>query len=1131
MLSTFSAAWRNLVKRLAADWLILSAVGITILLAGVLLASGPIYADAVTISALQRSLADAPVVDAYIEIRQDTPPHLYELSDQLLTESIEDIFGEIPTEILHQIDSESFQLVENADGTVDLASFRYLENIESHATLVEGTWPANGSAPHETAVLESTADQLELSVGDRLTLTNRLDESLVADVVVAGIYQVTDPRDPFWFEDELGLFGITQPAAFRTFGPFIVDRETMTQELSRNRFVSGWHIFPDHDQLTVPAVRSIRNGVAALGFNLNLQYTGRVGDNPEARAELFVKSGLADLLGETERSLSVTRSSVLALLAQLAVLAGYALVLAAGLLVEVRRTETILLRSRGASPNQILVISVLEGVLLTLPAALLAPWLAAKLLGALNDVGPLQSIGLNIDVAPNAEAYILAAIAAVGSIVALSWPAYRSAKSFPESSRKNRRQEGRSGAQRAGVDVALLALAVLAFWQLQSLGPQIGATVKGRFGVDPLLVIAPALGLLAGAVLALRMIPLLARMAERLASAGKSTVSALSAWQVARRPVRYARSALLLIMAISIGFFAASFSTTWLQSQEDQAAFQVGADITLTADQRTGRSIPDMYLPTGHETIAGVARSMPVVRRSGQLPLADGLGRFVFVDSSIAAEVINVREDLAPDFHSQMALMTSGRPELAGVDLPGEPTRLRMDFLVNQIVPDEEPNENQPAGDSDPPPVDEPQPPVERLEARLTAVVQDGSGLLHRVRFGSIPVDAGPVAMEAVLSFPLNDETLGSPRYPLSVVDIELLTPSPIETPIEADVHFGGIYIPDPKGGWQRVDTPGDDRTWTVGRSSASIPFQPSITRNQDQTPETISIFINTGASFGSVVPVYFSIRPDGTELPETLPILVTEDFLQSNALSIGDTTRLVGLPPPNDRVEVIGTIGGFPTVDPDSGEVIVIDLPTVQMMGYAIGAPIETADEYWLKTNGGLDASIEATLSGPDFDSVRVVGKESRTKALTSDPVALGTIGALTLGFVAAAVFATVGFAVSATVSARERLTEFALLRALGLAPRQLAAWLSLEQGVLVVLSLALGTLVGAVLTAAILPLVSLTQEGANAVPGVTVIFPWSTVFTLELAVLAVLGAMVIVMTLLLRRLGLGTLLRLGED
>ncbi|HEY6634001.1 MAG TPA: hypothetical protein VI141_00145, partial [Acidimicrobiia bacterium] len=66
MVSTLVTAMRAVLKRMRADWLIVGAAFTTITLAAILLASGPIYADAVTVSALQRSLAEAPVGDANV---------------------------------------------------------------------------------------------------------------------------------------------------------------------------------------------------------------------------------------------------------------------------------------------------------------------------------------------------------------------------------------------------------------------------------------------------------------------------------------------------------------------------------------------------------------------------------------------------------------------------------------------------------------------------------------------------------------------------------------------------------------------------------------------------------------------------------------------------------------------------------------------------------------------------------------------------------------------------------------------------------------------------------------------------------------------------------------------------------
>ena len=85
-----------------------------------------------------------------------------------------------------------------------------------------------------------------------------------------------------------------------------------------------------------------------------------------------------------------------------------------------------------------------------------------------------------------------------------------------------------------------------------------------------------------------------------------------------------------------------------------------------------------------------------------------------------------------------------------------------------------------------------------------------------------------------------------------------------------------------------------------------------------------------------------------------------------------------------------------------------------------------------------------------------------------------------------AAALFAVVGFMVSAAVSARERITEFALLRALGLSSGQLSVWLSLENAALAAVSLATGTVLGLVIAWVVLPFITVTQGAATPFPPV---------------------------------------------
>ena len=118
----------------------------------------------------------------------------------------------------------------------------------------------------------------------------------------------------------------------------------------------------------------------------------------------------------------------------------------------------------------------------------------------------------------------------------------------------------------------------MAYWQL---GRQTSGAVSGdrsgTLGIDPLLVAAPALALLAGTVLTLRLLPLVARLAERRAAGGRGLTAALAGWQLSRRPMRGAGPVLLLVLAVALGMLAIGQGASWSRSQDDRADFAAGA--------------------------------------------------------------------------------------------------------------------------------------------------------------------------------------------------------------------------------------------------------------------------------------------------------------------------------------------------------------------------------------------------------------------------------------------------------------------------------------------------------------------------------------------------------------------------
>ena len=159
------------------------------------------------------------------------------------------------------------------------------------------------------------------------------------------------------------------------------------------------------------------------------------------------------------------------------------------------------------------------------------------------------------------------------------------------------------------------------------------------------------------------------------------------------------------------------------------------------------------------------------------------------------------------------------------------------------------------------------------------------------------------------------------------------------------------------------------------------------------------------------------------------------------------------------------------------------------------------------------------------------MVSRVARTRSLGGDPISLGIIGALGLGAIAALAFAAIGFVVSATVTTSERITEFAILRALGLSGRELAACVSLENAFLLVFGLIAGSALGLVLAWLVLPFATLTETGATAVPSPQIVVPWPAILPIYAAALLLFAVTVAIVTRQVRRAGITTVLRSGEE
>ena len=253
------------------------------------------------------------------------------------------------------------------------------------------------------------------------------------------------------------------------------------------------------------------------------------------------------------------------------------------------------------------------------------------MLGALGPAG-------TVFVAPRltSEAVTLAAIAAGVAVIGMAIPVLTTSGPIASMRRSVGRQLSRTVAHRTGLDLAFVAFAAVVLWELRANGAPISQSFRGSVGIDPLLVAAPAIGLAAGAVLTMRVVPALATSGAACRASARCR-RPMAARSIARRSSRYSRSALLLVVAVAIAFLAATYERTWRQSQIDQVSTAVPVDIIARPPTRRGAATAMALARGAYQGIDGIAEAAPVVVQAFDTRRPNGKGSFVALVPEMAA--------------------------------------------------------------------------------------------------------------------------------------------------------------------------------------------------------------------------------------------------------------------------------------------------------------------------------------------------------------------------------------------------------------------------------------------------------------------------------------------------------------
>ncbi|MDE0142500.1 MAG: FtsX-like permease family protein [Caldilineaceae bacterium] len=708
---SYLGLWRIALRRFSSEPVLTFCLLLGWSVVVALASAPPMYTDAANRSLLQHELQTVPNRSAFSffyhyvkgsSIAGADWQEYLALNQYMETRYSQDL-GLPHRSDMHYVKSDLFQVFPLRDGQYELRDkpllrgyLGFINRLEEYITVVEGGFPAQDNAENGNGevvnVLVSQAFAVEagLQVGEGYTLfdpsartANGAILRLEVPVRIAGIWIPRAESSAKWH---------LPPASFANV--FLVSEETYIGEIGERVPHAltdvGWYRVVDGDSVRAEDVDRFLRRVS------------------------FVDRQIQSLIGTTYLELSpvsalrryqrvATAQAILLLLFSIPILGLvlYFIVLIADSTVKRQQIEISILKSRGATTGQVFSIYLLQGATLGIVALAIGPLLGQKVAQFIGGTRYFMTFNaqtpLQIETTTTSMTYTFAAIG--GALFATVLPAMGAARlAIVEAKQEISRRQRRSFWERSYLDFLLLGVASYGYYMLRTQGriAFLQADVPSDPLDNPLLFLAPALFILAVALVAVRLFPLIALVLSLLWARLGGISMLLAFYNLARTGRVYTSLLLLLILTTSLGTFTASMARTLDANLVARIFYEVGADVTLTegAALRILPSEDGKPVEEGEEEFVWINmpvdehRQAPGVRaatRIGDFPVSTRVGsrlvngRLFGIDRSQFPEVAYFRPDFAAD--SLGKLMNALAVEYSGVIV----SQSMMDALGLQI--------------------------------------------------------------------------------------------------------------------------------------------------------------------------------------------------------------------------------------------------------------------------------------------------------------------------------------------------------------------------------------------------------------------------------------------------------------
>jgi len=588
--------------QLRLTWRLLLVAGSGVLAAVILVCTVPLYSQV----ALSAGLRDALRTPENAAITIHSVAHLISQSatqkvTQQIQQELQQNLGPFLASSQFSVQSPALQINQNSQIQLIGWSLKTASARQHLTRLIAGHLPDDQSRVLQGAITPEAAEALNLTVGSTLTLSlpflNSQDTRVLSPLPlqIVGIFEPGPASDTYWH----GISFVSQaPDEHTVLYPALVSNtsylsvlDSISRTVSQANGQAGvsfetpsnlyWYYNLAIDRLDSNQLDALSTGLS----NLLVGITNQPVAGPFV--DKTASSGPAGVVSSYLDRIAVARIPLLSLAYLIAGLVLFFVSLMTDLLVERQMEAIALLRSRGASQEQIFGALLLQSIGTGLLASLAGPLISLAVVHALvllslpaGEQGALNVI-LADPLATLCSLFLTAAGIVTVSVLAMLFAIRRAARLDILALRQEQARSRGPAWLRMGLDLLAGITALTGYGFAAYLTSPGVLDARTRVLLLPPMTLLGAVFLLLGCMLLfLRIFPFLLEALARLLARARGATSLLAVAQMARAPRQAVRTTLLLALAIAFGIFSLIFAASQAQRIPLVSGYQIGADVS-----------------------------------------------------------------------------------------------------------------------------------------------------------------------------------------------------------------------------------------------------------------------------------------------------------------------------------------------------------------------------------------------------------------------------------------------------------------------------------------------------------------------------------------------------------------------